>query len=77
MFFSRERKIFFNTQKLILGEGEFSISAENCRNKIFHFLKHILFLHNQETICLPFTLLSNKGQSEIIKKNFLPFNDCV
>ena len=52
MFFSRERKIFFTTQKLILGEREFSISAENCRNKIFYFFKHIFFLHNQETICL-------------------------
>ena len=51
MFFSHERKIFFNTEKLILGEGEYSISAENCRNKIY-FFKHIFFLHNQETICL-------------------------
>ena len=51
MFFSREWKIFCNTEKLILGEGEYSISAENCRNKIY-FFKHIFFLHNQETICL-------------------------
>jgi hypothetical protein len=35
------------------GRREFSItvSAENCRNKIFNFFKHV-FLHNQEIICL-------------------------
>jgi hypothetical protein len=47
---------YFLTRKNIFfwGEGEFSstVSAENCRNKIFFFLIHIVFLHNQETICL-------------------------
>jgi hypothetical protein len=36
-FFLANGKYFFNTEKLILGEGEFSISAEKCRNKIFFF----------------------------------------
>ena len=52
MFFLTNGKYFLTRKNLFWGEGEISISAENCRNKIFYFFKHIFFLHNQETICL-------------------------
>ena len=52
MFFLANGKYFLPRKNLFLREREFIISAENCRSKIFHILKHILFLNNQETICL-------------------------
>ena len=57
MFFLANGKYSLNSLtriNIFFGGGEFSItvSAENCRNKIFHFFKYIFFLHNQETICL-------------------------
>ena len=55
MFFLANGKYFLaRLKKKNWGEEEFSstVSAENCRNKIFYFSKHIVFLHNLETICL-------------------------
>ena len=60
MVFLANGKYFLTRKNIFFGgvEGggrwEFSItvSAENCRNKIFYFFKYIFFLHNQETICL-------------------------
>ena len=54
MFSLANGKYFLTRENIFFGgEGELSsiVSAEDCRNKIF-FFKHIVFLHNQETICL-------------------------
>jgi hypothetical protein len=56
MFFLANGKYLLTRKNIFFfgGRGEFSITvtAENCRNKIFYLFKHIFFLHIQETICL-------------------------